>query len=126
MRKLRMGVPIGGTFDGLPKCLSALTRAQHPRQVGLMGVNSSEYREAFLAWLKKRIESVGYTVDSAPDYLRDAYLSGDPKDLNALVWTEWYEYNDPDWRQRARGKGGLQSRHGEQRESPKLKKGFNG
>jgi hypothetical protein len=90
-----------------------------------MTINGPESREAFLAWLKSRIESVGYTVDSAPGYLKDAYLSGDPKDLNALVWQEWYEHNDPDWRERAYAKGGLRSRHGEQRESPKLKHGFN-
>ena len=48
---------------------------------------------AFRDWLKNRIESVGYNVENAPDYLRLAYLSGNPKDLNALVWGEWYDHN---------------------------------
>ncbi len=90
-----------------------------------MGINGPESQEAFLTWLKSRIESVGYTVDSAPSYMKDAYLSGDPKDLNQLVWHEWFDHNDPDWRSRACGNGGLRSRHGEPHESPKLKRGYN-
>ena len=90
-----------------------------------MGFNDPEHKETFQAWLKDRIESVGYTVDSAPSYLRDAYLSGNPKDLNALVWSEWADHMDPDWRQKAYEKGGLRSRHGEHRESPQLKRGHN-
>jgi hypothetical protein len=90
-----------------------------------MGINGPEVRDAFLTWLKSRIESVGYTVESAPSYLKDAYLSGNPKDLNLLVWQEWFEFNDPDWRGRAYAKGWLRSRHGERHESPKLKRGYN-
>jgi len=91
-----------------------------------MGINGPEYREEFLVWLKNRIESAGYTPDSAPSYLKDAYVSGDPKALNALVWQEWFDYNNSGWRQKAYENGGFRSRHGERHESPKLKRGYNG
>jgi len=84
-----------------------------------------ERREEFLPWLQARIESVCYTVQTAPDYLSKAYRSGNPKDLNALVWQEWYDFNNPGWREEAWAKGGLRSRHGERHESPKLKRGYN-
>jgi hypothetical protein len=51
----------------------------------------SEQKE-FLHWLEMRMQSVGYTVETAPSYLKDAYASHDPKDLNQLVWQEWWEY----------------------------------
>ena len=78
-----------------------------------------------MAWLKARIEAAGYTIETAPEYLANAYRSGNPKDLNPLVWSEWFDANNPDWRAKAYAKGGLRSRHGEHRESPKLKRGYN-
>ena len=44
-----------------------------------MGCNDPAHREEFLTWLKERIEKCGYTVDDAPDYMKDAYLSGNPR-----------------------------------------------
>ena len=90
-----------------------------------MGCNDPAHREEFLAWLKERIEKCGFTVDDAPDYMKGAYLSGNPKDLNQLVWTEWFDYMNVDWQARAYTKGGMRDRHGEHRESPKLKRGYN-
>lgn len=52
-------------------------------------------KEEFLQWLEKRMESVGYSVDSAPSYLKDAYLTGNPSDLNPLVWHEWLRFKSP-------------------------------
>ena len=44
-----------------------------------MGCNDPAHREEFLTWLKERIEKCGFTVDDAPDYMKDAYLLGNPK-----------------------------------------------
>ena len=90
-----------------------------------MGCNDPAHREEFLDWLKERIEKCGFTVDDAPDYMKTAYLSGNPKDLNRLVWSEWFDYMNQDWRARAWAKGGMRDRHGEHHESPKLKRGYN-
>ena len=91
-----------------------------------MGCNDPAHKEEFLAWLKERIEKCGFTVDDAPDYMKDAYVSGKPKDLNRLVWTEWFDYMNTDWRARAYAKGGMRDRHGPKwREPSKLKRGFN-
>jgi hypothetical protein len=51
--------------------------------------------EEFLQWLEKRMQSVGYTVEKAPNYLKDAYISGKPSDLNPLVWHEWLKFKSP-------------------------------
>ena len=58
-------------------------------------VNDPENKEAFLSWLKIRIESNGFTIENAPEYMGKAYKSGNPKDLNQLIWQEWYEFNNP-------------------------------
>ena len=58
-------------------------------------VNDPENKEAFLSWLKNRIESNGFTIENAPEYMGKAYKSGNPKDLNQLIWQEWYEFNNP-------------------------------
>jgi hypothetical protein len=55
-------------------------------------------REEFLQWLEKRMQSVGYTVETAPNYLKDAYVSGKPSDLNPLVWHEWLKFKSPNGR----------------------------
>lgn len=55
-------------------------------------------REEFLQWLEKRMQSVGYTVETAPNYLKDAYISGKPSDLNPLVWNEWLKFKSPNGR----------------------------
>ena len=90
-----------------------------------MGCNDPAHREEFLDWLKERIEKCGFTVDNAPGYMKTAFLSGKPKDLNRLVWSEWLDYMNQDWRARAWAKGGMKDRHGERHESPKLKRGYN-
>lgn len=56
------------------------------------------YLEEFLQWLEKRMQSVGYTVETAPNYLKDAYASGKPSDLNPLIWREWLEFKSPNGR----------------------------
>ena len=58
-------------------------------------VNDPENKEAFLSWLQNRIESNGFTIENAPEYMGKAYKSGNPKDLNQLIWREWYEFNNP-------------------------------
>ena len=45
-------------------------------------VNDPENKEAFLSWLKNRIESNGFTIENAPEYMGKAYKSSNPKDLN--------------------------------------------
>jgi len=90
-----------------------------------MGCNEPVHREEFLAWLKERIEACGHTVNDAPDYMRDAYLSGNPKDLIQLVWTEWFDYMNADWQARAYAEGGMRDRYGERHELPKLRRGYN-
>ncbi len=54
--------------------------------------------EEFLQWLEKRMQSVGYTVETAPSYLKNAYVSGKPSDLNPLVWHEWLKFKSPNGR----------------------------
>ena len=58
-------------------------------------VNDPENKEAFLSWLKNRIESNGFTIENAPEYMGKANKSGNPQDLNRLIWMEWYEFNNP-------------------------------
>jgi hypothetical protein len=60
---------------------------------GLPADEPSFDHKHFRQWLEKRIQSVGYTLDTAPGYLKDAYKSGNPKDLNQLVWQEWWSYS---------------------------------
>jgi hypothetical protein len=69
------------------------TRNQTQRPVKrLTAIEPSSDHKEFRQWLEKRMQSVGYTVDTAPSYLKDAYKSGNPKDLNQLVWQEWWSY----------------------------------
>ena len=73
-------------------------RARREAYLNEPGINGPKYREQFLAWLEQRIIDVGYTPKTAPSYLKKAYKSGNPKDLSHLIWSEWYDHNNPDWR----------------------------
>ena len=69
--------------------------ALEERTKNRLKVNDPENKEAFLSWLKNRIESNGFTIENVPEYMGKAYKSGNPKDLNQLIWREWYEFNNP-------------------------------
>ena len=73
----------------------AKNKAIEERTENRLKVNAKENKEAFLTWLKNRIESNGYTIENAPEYMGAAYKTGNPKDLNQLIWQEWYEFNNP-------------------------------
>lgn len=116
---------VASTQKPVPKMVARIAVIFEDAMATPESINDPEHREEFLAWLQTRIESSGYTVFSVPKHLANAYHSGNPKDLNPLVWQEWYDWNNPDWKAKARAEGGLKSRNGERYESPKLKRSYN-
>ena len=84
-------------------------------------INSPEMKEAFLSWLRARVKHYGYEENNAPDYYSKALKSGDPHDLPNSLWTEWYEFNNPNDIQESFIKGNNRK----PKEPSKLKKGYN-
>ena len=57
-----------------------------------MPCNDPKHKDEFLAWLRARIERNGFTVEDVPDYMGLAYRSGNSKDLNPVIWREWFNH----------------------------------
>lgn len=72
-----------------------------------MGCNDPRHREEFLAWLKERIEKAGESVVDPPWKFKAALASGNPKDLKAEVWREWYDHMNQGWKEAAKAAGGF-------------------
>ena len=73
-----------------------------------MGCNDPRHKEEFLAWLKERIEKAGQSVGEPPSDLKKALKSGNPKDLKAEVWREWYDHMNQGWKEAAKAAGGFE------------------
>ena len=84
-------------------------------------VNDPNNKEAFLSWLRARVKHYGYEENNAPDYYSKALKSANPHDLPNSLWTEWYEFNNPNDIQGSFIKGNNRK----PREPSKLKKGYN-
>ena len=72
-----------------------------------MGCNDPQHKEQFLTWLKARIEEGGDSIKKPPSELLAAYRSGNPKDLDASMWREWYDHFNPGWKEEAVAVGGF-------------------
>ena len=73
-----------------------------------MGCNDPAHREEFLAWLTDRVEKAGESVVDPPWKFKAALASGNPKDLKADVWREWYDHMNPGWEDAAKAAGGFE------------------